>query len=89
MIAGVEIVSDRSSKMPAPDVASALAIEMVEMVELGLSADLTEMNHFVRVFRVAPPLTITESGLQLGLELMDQAVGSVEGTQPLYIKDQE
>jgi 4-aminobutyrate aminotransferase-like enzyme len=81
LMAGVEIVSDRKTKAPAPELGNSLADKMIE---LGLSANLATMASFGGVFRIAPPITITEEELKQGLEIMEEAFRVTEGSGPLY-----
>jgi 4-aminobutyrate aminotransferase-like enzyme len=81
LMAGVEIVSNRSTKAPAPELGSNIASKMKE---LGLWAQLSTMPSFGGVFRIAPPLTITDEELEVGLRIMEEAFRSTEGSMPLY-----
>jgi 4-aminobutyrate aminotransferase-like enzyme len=80
MFAGLEIVDDRVQKTPAPRVAEALS---ERMFELGLSTNLLRMGSHERVFRLAPPLVMTDAQIDMGLELMEEALRTTEGTLPL------
>lgn len=80
LMCGVEIVSDRVSKAPATDVGNALA---KKMMDLGLSANISTMQSFAGVFRIAPPITITDEELDAGLAIFEVALRTTEGTQPL------
>lgn len=81
LLAGIEIVGNRTTKEPAPALGKALA---QRMRDFGLSTNLTAMSATARVFRIAPPLTITNEELELGLKLMEEAFRSTEGTFPHY-----
>ena len=83
LLAGIEIVADRATKEPAPDVGQALARRMGE---LGLSTNLTAMAASGGVFRIAPPITISDEELDLGLTLMEEAFRTTAGTLPLSNK---
>jgi 4-aminobutyrate aminotransferase-like enzyme len=84
LMAGVEIVKDRESKEPAIELGDKIA---ARMVQLGLWAQLGTMQSFGGVFRIAPPITITEKELEEGLAIMKKAFASTEGTVPLYEED--
>jgi 4-aminobutyrate aminotransferase-like enzyme len=84
LMAGVEIVADRVSKEPAPELGARLSDKMIE---LGLSANLATMASFGGVFRIAPPLTITDEQLDLGLAIMEEAFRVTEGSLPLYTEE--
>ena len=81
LMAGVEIVADRSTKAGAPQVGDAVA---GKMIELGVWAQLATIASFGGVFRIAPPLTTTEEELERGLAIMEEAFASTPGTMPLY-----
>ncbi|KAF2032601.1 2,2-dialkylglycine decarboxylase [Setomelanomma holmii] len=81
LMAGCEIVSDRNTKAGAPDVGRAVSDKMVEM---GLWAQLATMTSFGGVFRIAPPITVTEEQLDLVLAIMEEALRTTPGTTPLY-----
>lgn len=81
-MAGIEIVTNQESKKPDLDLGNRLA---EKMIELGLSANLATMASFGGVFRIAPPITISDENLELGLSIMEEAFGSTEGSLPLYV----
>jgi 4-aminobutyrate aminotransferase-like enzyme len=81
LMAGLEIVGDRATKVGAPEVGAAVA---ARMVELGLWAQLATMASFGGVFRVAPPITVTEEQLEEALGIMEEAFRVTAGTMPLY-----
>jgi len=81
LMAGVEIVQDRQTKKPAPKLGARLSNRMNE---LGLSANLAAMASFGGVFRVAPPITITDEELEEGLSIMEEAFKTTKGSCPLY-----
>ncbi|GAD94940.1 hypothetical protein BC1G_04988 [Paecilomyces variotii No. 5] len=78
LMAGVEIVSDRQAKTPGFELGKALS---ERMYELGLSANLAVMPAFGGVFRIAPPITITEEELMMGLDIMEEAFRTTVGTR--------
>ena len=64
LLVGLEVVTDKTSKKPAP---SSAAITR-RCFELGLSMNITALRGMGGVFRIAPPLTITDAELDLGLD---------------------
>ncbi|KIW46031.1 uncharacterized protein PV06_01724 [Exophiala oligosperma] len=80
LMAGLEIVGDRETKAPALDLARRIADKMYE---LGLWANLSSHSSFGGVFRIAPPIVLTEEQLDEGLEIMVKAFHMTEGTMPL------
>ncbi len=77
LLRGVEIVADRESKAPAPELGAAIARRCMV---LGLSMNIVQLPGMGGVFRIAPPLTVTEYEIDLGLDLLDRAIASVVGS---------
>ena len=71
LMLGMEIVQDRQSKQPAPDLGAAIARRCME---LGLSMNIVQLPGMGGVFRIAPPLTIGDSEIDLGLDLLERAI---------------
>jgi 2,2-dialkylglycine decarboxylase (pyruvate) len=69
LLVGVELVKDRHSKTPAPDLAQRV---MNRCLELGMSTSIVRGDW--GVFRIAPPITITDTELDLGLTIFEQAL---------------
>jgi 2,2-dialkylglycine decarboxylase (pyruvate) len=67
---GLELVKDRRSREPAPDLAQRI---MARCLELGMSTSVIRGNW--GVFRIAPPITITDDEIDLGLSIFEQAIG--------------
>jgi 2,2-dialkylglycine decarboxylase (pyruvate) len=76
LLVGMEIVADKDSKKPAPELGAAITRRCFE---LGLSMNITALRGMGGVFRIAPPLTITDHELDLGVTILDQAVRDVAG----------
>jgi 2,2-dialkylglycine decarboxylase (pyruvate) len=74
LLLGVEIVADRQSKTPAPELGAALTRRCME---LGLSMNVVQLPGMGGVFRIAPPLTVSDAEIDLGLELLAQAFTQV------------
>ncbi|KAJ5562525.1 Pyridoxal phosphate-dependent transferase major region subdomain 2 [Penicillium sp. DV-2018c] len=77
LMAGIEIVESRDSKKPALALGKALADRAYE---LGLWANLSSHPSFGGVFRIAPPITITEDLLMCGLRILEEAFATAPGT---------
>jgi 2,2-dialkylglycine decarboxylase (pyruvate) len=73
LMLGMEIVRDRTSKEPAPDLGSAITRRCLE---LGLSMNIVQLEGLVGVFRIAPPLTIGDADIDRGISILDEAIGS-------------
>ena len=76
LLVGLEVVTDKESKKPAPELGAAITRRCFE---LGLSMNITALRGMGGVFRIAPPLTITDDELDLGLTILDQAIADVAG----------
>jgi 2,2-dialkylglycine decarboxylase (pyruvate) len=74
LLLGVEIVADRASRKPAPETGAAIGRRCFE---LGLSMNIVQLPAMGGVFRIAPPLTVTDAELDLGLDMLDRAITDV------------
>ncbi|MDA0166404.1 aspartate aminotransferase family protein [Solirubrobacter ginsenosidimutans] len=74
LMQGLELVLDRSTKESSPD----LGVAVTERcLELGLHMNVVQLREMGGTFRIAPALTTSREELQLGLEILDQALGEV------------
>jgi 2,2-dialkylglycine decarboxylase (pyruvate) len=71
LLQGIELVVDRTTKEPADALGAAVT---QRCFALGLHMNIVQMPGMGGVFRIAPPLTATEAELDLGLEILDQAM---------------
>src|SRR6185295_16050520 len=71
LLLGVEIVADRRSNAAAPQLGSAISRECMA---LGLSMNIVQLPGLGGVFRVAPPLTVSDAEIDLGLDLLGRAM---------------
>src|SRR3954449_7220118 len=76
LLLGVEIVADRTSRKPAPETGAAISRRCFE---LGLSMNIVQLPAMGGVCRIAPPLTVTDAELDLGLDILDRATTDVTG----------
>jgi 2,2-dialkylglycine decarboxylase (pyruvate) len=74
LMLGMEIVRDRASKEPAPELGAAITHRCLE---LGLSMNIVQLPGLAGVFRIAPPLTTTDTEIDLGLSILETAIASV------------
>jgi 2,2-dialkylglycine decarboxylase (pyruvate) len=74
LLLGVEIVGDRASRNPAPETGAAIS---GRCFELGLSMNIVQLPAMGGVFRIAPPLTVIDAELDLGLDMLDRAITDV------------
>ena len=76
LLQGLELVADKTTKAPA----DALGAEVTAAcLKRGLHMNIVQLPGMGGIFRIAPPLTIAESELQEGLDILDDALGSVLG----------
>lgn len=71
LLLGLEIVTDRNSK--TPDLAMGDRIAEAAM-ERGLSMNIVKVPAMGSVFRIAPPLTATDVEIELGLQIIAEAI---------------
>ena len=74
LLQGIELVSDKASKAPA-DVLGARVT--AACLERGLHMNIVQLPGMGGIFRIAPPLTITEAELHTGLDVLDEALSAV------------
>ena len=77
LLLGVEIVKDKASRKPD----TALGARITDKaMELGLSMNIVNLPGMGGVFRIAPPLTVTDDEIDLGVTILRDAVrGALEG----------
>jgi 2,2-dialkylglycine decarboxylase (pyruvate) len=68
---GVELVMDRATKEPADAFGTAVTAACFER---GLHLNIAQMPGVNSILRIAPPLTITETQLDTGLSILDDAL---------------
>ncbi|BBK38859.1 aspartate aminotransferase family protein [Allostella sp. ATCC 35155] len=73
LLLGLEIVADRAAR--APDLAMGDRIG-AEAMARGLSMNIVKLPAMGAVFRIAPPLTISDGELDRGLEIMAEAIAA-------------
>ena len=74
LMLGVDLVRDRDTREPDERFGSAVT---ERCLELGLSVNLIKFAGLGSVLRIAPPLNISERDLDLGVEILDQALEDV------------
>ncbi|NMI00479.1 aspartate aminotransferase family protein [Pseudonocardia acidicola] len=72
LLQGIELVLDRESKAPADELGRLVT---AECLALGLHVNVVQLPGMGGVFRIAPPLTVSDEELDLGLGILDQALG--------------
>lgn len=74
LLLGIEIVRSRSGKEAAPELGAAITRECMR---LGLSMNIVQLPGMGGVFRIAPPLTVSDAEIDLGLDLLGRAIARV------------
>ncbi len=74
LLLGIEIVKSQTSKEAAPDLGAAITRECMT---LGLSMNIVQLPGMGGVFRIAPPLTVSDAEIDLGLDLLKRAMEKV------------
>lgn len=70
----IEIVSDVETKAPGPELGQAVSDRALE---LGLSCNVVNLPGMGGVFRLAPPVTVTEQEISKGLSILGEAFWQV------------
>ncbi|MBO6949884.1 MAG: aspartate aminotransferase family protein [Rhodospirillales bacterium] len=70
LLLGIEIVAERASKQPSPEIGNAVTARCVEK---GLSMNIANIPGLASVFRIAPPLTVSADEIDKGIEILDEA----------------
>jgi len=71
LMQGIELVTDRVSKEPADKLGRAVTESCLAH---GLHMNIVQLPGMGGIFRIAPPLTVTESELDSGLEILKTAL---------------
>lgn len=79
LLRGIELVRDRDTRMPAPELGLAVADRCLEC---GLSVTVGRDPTQAHCFRMAPPLTITGDEIDHAMDILDDALAYVRGRQP-------
>jgi 2,2-dialkylglycine decarboxylase (pyruvate) len=73
LLQGIELVADKVSKAPADDLGAKVTAACLER---GLHMNIVQLPGMGGIFRIAPPLTITDSELLAGLDILDDALAA-------------
>jgi 2,2-dialkylglycine decarboxylase (pyruvate) len=71
LLQGVELVVDRDTKEPSDALGAAVTRRCFE---LGLHMNVVQLPGMGGTFRIAPPLTSTDEEIDLGVEILEQAI---------------
>lgn len=76
LLVGVELVTDRATRAPADELGARATDECLAR---GLSMNIVRHVGANSVWRIAPPLTVSEDEIDLALSIMDDALAAVVG----------
>jgi 2,2-dialkylglycine decarboxylase (pyruvate) len=71
LMQGIELVTDRATKEPADRLGQTVTAACLRH---GLHMNIVQLPGMGGVFRIAPPLTVTEAELDTGLSILDTAL---------------
>ncbi len=74
LLVGVELVTDRATREPAEDLGGRATDECLAR---GLSMNIVRHVGANSVWRIAPPLTVSEAEIDLALSIMDDSLAAV------------
>jgi len=74
LLIGVEFVRDRITKEPAEEMGARITEECMKR---GLSVNIVRFPGSASVWRMAPPLTVTQDELDRGLAIIEESMRSV------------
>jgi 2,2-dialkylglycine decarboxylase (pyruvate) len=74
LLVGLELVEERASRRPANALGAAVTEECLRR---GLSMNIVRAGSSANCFRMAPPLTISEEEIDLGIEILDASLRAV------------
>jgi 2,2-dialkylglycine decarboxylase (pyruvate) len=72
LLQGIELVTDKATKAPADELGQRVT---QACLELGLHLNIVQLPGMGGIFRIAPPLTITEDELHAGVDILETAIG--------------
>ncbi len=71
LLQGIELVTDKASRTPADGLGRAVTAGCLER---GLHVNIVQLPGMGGIFRLAPPLTIEESDLHAGIDILEAAL---------------
>ncbi|MEU6741823.1 aspartate aminotransferase family protein [Streptosporangium sandarakinum] len=74
LLQGIELVKDKKSKAPADALGKAITAACLER---GLHMNIVQLPEMGGIFRIAPPLTIGEDDLHLGVDILEASLKAV------------
>jgi 2,2-dialkylglycine decarboxylase (pyruvate) len=74
LLQGIELVTDKASKAPADALGQAVTSACLDR---GLHMNIVQLPGMGGIFRIAPPLTITEGELDAGVDILEASLKAV------------
>ncbi|MFJ2028518.1 aspartate aminotransferase family protein [Streptosporangium sp. NPDC087985] len=74
LLQGVELVKDKKSKVPADALGNAITSACLER---GLHMNIVQLPGMGGIFRIAPPLTISDDELHTGVDILEASLKAV------------
>ncbi len=72
MLVGLELAAEDGTRRTSDELGAQITRRCLE---LGLHMNIVQLPGMGGVFRIAPPLTASEDELELGLTMLDEAIG--------------
>jgi 2,2-dialkylglycine decarboxylase (pyruvate) len=77
LLQGIELVTDKATRTPADALGAAITSACLDR---GLHMNIVQLPGMGGIFRIAPPLTISEADLDTGLDILEDSVRTVIGS---------
>jgi 2,2-dialkylglycine decarboxylase (pyruvate) len=77
LLQGIELVSDKTAKLPADALGAQITAACLDR---GLHMNIVQLPGMGGIFRIAPPLTISDDELDSGLGILESVLEDVLGT---------
>jgi 2,2-dialkylglycine decarboxylase (pyruvate) len=74
LLQGIELVSDKATRAPADALGAKVTAECLDR---GLHMNIVQLPGMGGIFRIAPPLTISDADFNTGLDILDDALAAV------------
>ncbi|NLU71013.1 aspartate aminotransferase family protein [Streptomyces sp. HNM0574] len=74
LLQGIELVTDKQSRTPADALGQAVTAACLDR---GLHLNIVQLPGMGGIFRIAPPLTTTDTELHTGIDILEDALTSV------------
>jgi 2,2-dialkylglycine decarboxylase (pyruvate) len=75
LLQGIELVTSKATKQPAPELGAAVTANCLAR---GLHMNIVQLPGAASIFRIAPPLTISDEDLAKGLDILDESIAAAQ-----------